>query len=662
MKKFLKRQAFFVLVFSLGFSLFLSLTVFASSSMEDKLSGKILLQVENNGEAWYVSPKDKTRSFLGRPEDAFSVMREQGVGISNDNLNKIPVSLENLSGEDLDGDGLPDMFEDAVGTDKNKQDSDGDSYNDKEELQNNYNPLGEGSLSIDKNFQEKQKGKIFLQVENNGEAWYVSPQDGKRHFLGRPNDAFSVMRNQGLGISNTDLEKISVNEEVNKIDINDKQFSTYNKLIDFAKNITSDCSSNDTIIFNDKESDSPDFDYKITTKGKNDNFCNMQIEILNVPELENKKMTCDFETIMNMSGSTEDDYYTIIEFLPMIITLGAPDKEFCQGDLTEAFDSKKYEPISKSDFKVFTEVDSGLIYDISKDVNNNIYYLKQEFANNQVDLYKYDENISLIDNSDIEGKNSLFIDSQNSFYTWDGVAGFSEGNGGLYKYDNEWKEMEKFSEKQIISVAENNEGLWVATPDVLYLQNKSNTWIEYMVEDWGGNNNYSIKVVKGNGDYLLFQAGFDFYMYKDGGFEKLNIDNLDILHDMSGNVYIKDNIAWFYSTWFTGGRGLVKMNLDDYSFEEYLISSPEDGVSNDIMVIDSIVSGDNNDFWFLSHNYNNTDVSEYYVVISHYENNTLTHTKYDAVSGDVSKYADTLIFRDNNLYVLFGNGLGLYKV
>lgn len=34
------------------------------------------------------------------------------------------------------------------------------------------------------------KGKILLQVESAGEAWYVNPDNEKRYYLGRPSDAF----------------------------------------------------------------------------------------------------------------------------------------------------------------------------------------------------------------------------------------------------------------------------------------------------------------------------------------------------------------------------------------------------------------------------------------------------------------------------------------
>ena len=186
-------------------------------SISDKLKGKILLQVELKGEAWYVSPADGKRYSLGRPNDAFNLMRSLGIGISNDNLVKIKIANENLIGIDSDNDGLSDMAEDSFGTNKNNQDSDNDGYNDRDEIINGYNPNGSSKLDLDNTFAKSQSGKILLQVEKHGEAWYVNPDNYQRYFLGRPSDAFSLMRKLGLGITNSDLA--SIEQSINSDDL-----------------------------------------------------------------------------------------------------------------------------------------------------------------------------------------------------------------------------------------------------------------------------------------------------------------------------------------------------------------------------------------------------------------------------------------------------------
>ena len=59
---------------------------------------------------------------------------------------------------------------------------------------------------------ERVKGKILLRVESKGEAWYVNPDDGKRYYMGRPQDAFELMRTLGLGITDEDLFAVPIRE------------------------------------------------------------------------------------------------------------------------------------------------------------------------------------------------------------------------------------------------------------------------------------------------------------------------------------------------------------------------------------------------------------------------------------------------------------------
>lgn len=130
------------------------------------LKGKILLQVESRGEAWYINPSNNKKYHLGSPTNAFNMIQELGVGITNSDLAKIP--LGHLS-----------QFNSPSKTAKTSP------------------------------FIKKNLGKFFLQVESRGEAWYLNPIDMKRYYLGRPYDAFMAIKKFGIGITDKDLQKIS---------------------------------------------------------------------------------------------------------------------------------------------------------------------------------------------------------------------------------------------------------------------------------------------------------------------------------------------------------------------------------------------------------------------------------------------------------------------
>ncbi len=129
-----------------------------ADSLPKRLAGRILLDVERNGEAWYVNPVDLRRYYLGRPLDAFRLMRELGLGISEVDFQKIAQA------------GMP--------------------------------------VSGDQALARRLAGRILLRVEHYGEAWYVNPIDLKKYYLGRPLDAFRIMRELGLGISRENLAKV----------------------------------------------------------------------------------------------------------------------------------------------------------------------------------------------------------------------------------------------------------------------------------------------------------------------------------------------------------------------------------------------------------------------------------------------------------------------
>lgn len=183
------------------------------------LNGKILLQVQSRGEAWYVNPVDGKRYSLGSPEMATRVFSRIGLGISNESLSKIPVGFNasgplfgvQPSGEvDQDGDGIPNEYEAALGTRFEFADTDSDGYSDLDELKSGYDPVRINAKlpSSDTKLINRLKGRIVLQVQSLGQAWYINPVDGKRYYLGTPQRALAGMRYFGLGITNADLSRI----------------------------------------------------------------------------------------------------------------------------------------------------------------------------------------------------------------------------------------------------------------------------------------------------------------------------------------------------------------------------------------------------------------------------------------------------------------------
>lgn len=180
------------------------------SGLVKRLAGKILLQVANLGRAWYVDPVSSERYYLADGNSSYNALRKFGLGIKNTDLAKIPVGINNESGLDSDSDGISDKMEQALGTDINKADSDGDGFSDKTELLNSYSPLGVGKMTQSKTLVDKLRGRIVLQTEGLGQAWYINPSDGKRYYLADGEAAYQIMRQLSLGINNDLINKIPV--------------------------------------------------------------------------------------------------------------------------------------------------------------------------------------------------------------------------------------------------------------------------------------------------------------------------------------------------------------------------------------------------------------------------------------------------------------------
>lgn len=177
--------------------------------LSERLKGYILLQVEERGEAWYVNHQTRRRYYLENGTVAYSVMRNFGLGIKNSDLNRIPIGLDSrFEAFDYDGDAVFDKMEEALGTDMFNHDTDGDGYDDGTEILNGYDPQGSGRADIDQALTGRLLGRILLQVEERGEAWYVNPRDGRRYYMPDGEAAYEIMRFLSLGITNENLEQI----------------------------------------------------------------------------------------------------------------------------------------------------------------------------------------------------------------------------------------------------------------------------------------------------------------------------------------------------------------------------------------------------------------------------------------------------------------------
>ncbi|MBU1164826.1 hypothetical protein KKA15_04675 [Patescibacteria group bacterium] len=185
------------------------------TALTNRLRGRILLQVENNGEAWYVDKSTLKKFYLKDGTSAYNALQAFGLGITNADLAKIPIGIEDRAEVlDTDGDGLDDKLEEALGTDINDIDSDDDGHDDGKEVKSGYNPKGDGLYNYQFSFVDANglRGKILLQVESRGEAWYVHPENGKRYYMKDGALAYQIMRFLSLGITNEDLRKIDVGE------------------------------------------------------------------------------------------------------------------------------------------------------------------------------------------------------------------------------------------------------------------------------------------------------------------------------------------------------------------------------------------------------------------------------------------------------------------
>lgn len=121
-------------------------------TVAQRMSGRIVLQVQEKGQAWYVDPVTNKRISLGStPSKAFEVMASRAVGVSNSEFN----SFSNKAPARL-------------------------------------------------------SGRFLIKPEDSGKLYYVNPSDLSINFINGASGAQSLIQKFGIGISNNDLAKINL--------------------------------------------------------------------------------------------------------------------------------------------------------------------------------------------------------------------------------------------------------------------------------------------------------------------------------------------------------------------------------------------------------------------------------------------------------------------
>lgn len=153
-------------LFALGLFPAMPSAVAYDTGLATRMQGRILLQVESHGEAWYVRSKDLRRYYMKDGAAAYAIMRFFGLGIADVDLAKIS------------------------------------------KVSNTTEMKAASSACATNALANRFRGTILLQVQQHGEAWYVDPTKCRAIYMKDGAVAYEAMRFLGAGVFTRDLEKI----------------------------------------------------------------------------------------------------------------------------------------------------------------------------------------------------------------------------------------------------------------------------------------------------------------------------------------------------------------------------------------------------------------------------------------------------------------------
>lgn len=145
----MKSIKYSLIIACLIFCFAIPVLAFPEDNPSNLLRGMVLLDLDNKGEAWYVYPGDFHRYRLDSPADAYNIMSNLSLGISNDNFARINTSAPN-----------------------------------------------------------KFEGLILLKPEDFGKAYYVNPLDDTLVYLPDAASAFDLLIQSAIIATSEDLQSI----------------------------------------------------------------------------------------------------------------------------------------------------------------------------------------------------------------------------------------------------------------------------------------------------------------------------------------------------------------------------------------------------------------------------------------------------------------------
>lgn len=134
--------------------------------LTERMYGRMLLDVEGNGEVYYVDPVTGGKEYLSDGAAAHRLLRNRALGINEDNFGKL------IMGETREDESVCDS-----------------SY------------LG-----------KRLRGRIVIRVEENGEAYWIYPENCRAYYVGTFEAAYELMKQMSLGITKANLAKIRNNK------------------------------------------------------------------------------------------------------------------------------------------------------------------------------------------------------------------------------------------------------------------------------------------------------------------------------------------------------------------------------------------------------------------------------------------------------------------